>query len=256
MAVLSLTKHHGLGNDFLVLLDLAGAAPVGADLARALCDRRTGIGADGIIRVTPGAAGADVTMELRNADGSEAEMSGNGIRCLAQAALDAGLVGGARVDVATAAGLRSVEVRSGTDAAGIAVMAVDLGVARVEDAPDEHGVTTARVDLGNPHLVLRDDAGSLDLEKVAAPHPELNVELVAIGGRTAIDMRVWERGAGATQACGTGSGAAAAAAHHWGLVGERVAVRNPGGTLEIELGDTVTLVGPVQYVGRIEVPCH
>jgi diaminopimelate epimerase len=256
MAVLSLTKHHGLGNDFLVLIDLAGATPVGADLARSLCDRRTGIGADGIIRVTAGTDGAQVTMELRNGDGSEAEMSGNGIRCLAQAVLDAGIATGSRVDVATAAGLRSVEVRSATDAGGTAVMAVDLGVAKVEDAPDEHGATAARVDLGNPHLVLRDDAGLLDLSAVAAPHHDRHVELVSVTGRDAIDMRVWERGAGPTQACGTGSGAAAAAARHWGVVDDRVAVRNPGGTLEIELGDTVTLVGPVQYVGRIEVPCH
>ena len=86
-----LTKHHGLGNDFLVLLDLDGIHPVSAERAVALCDRRTGLGADGVLRVTAGTAGADVTMELLNADGSRAEMSGNGIRCLTQAVLQAGL---------------------------------------------------------------------------------------------------------------------------------------------------------------------
>ena len=80
-----LTKHHGLGNDFLVLLDLEGTQPVTPELAVALCDRRTGVGADGLIRVTAGQGEADVAMLLLNADGSEAEMSGNGIRCLAQA---------------------------------------------------------------------------------------------------------------------------------------------------------------------------
>ncbi|HEX2039563.1 MAG TPA: hypothetical protein VHF47_07505, partial [Acidimicrobiales bacterium] len=75
---LTLTKHHGLGNDFLVLLDLDSRTPLSADLARSLCDRRLGIGADGIMRVTPGVEGTDVTMQLRNADGGEAELSGNG----------------------------------------------------------------------------------------------------------------------------------------------------------------------------------
>ena len=90
-----LTKHHGLGNDFLVLLDLGGTHPVGPSDAVALCDRRTGIGADGLLRASAGTDGADVTMELFNADGSIAEMSGNGIRCLAQAVFQAGRGGAA-----------------------------------------------------------------------------------------------------------------------------------------------------------------
>ncbi|MDP9386895.1 MAG: diaminopimelate epimerase, partial [Actinomycetota bacterium] len=94
MPILTLTKHHGLGNDFLVLVDLEGRHPVDAGLARALCDRHRGVGADGVIRVTAGTEGADVTMQLRNADGGLAEMSGNGIRCLAQAVVDAGVVPG------------------------------------------------------------------------------------------------------------------------------------------------------------------
>src|SRR3546814_14956418 len=108
-----LTKHHGLGNDFLVLLDLDGIRPVSPQDAVALCDRRRGIGADGLMRVTAGtdgADGADVTMRLLNADGSVAEMSGNGIRCLAQAVFQAGLATPPVLRVATDAGLRTVTV--------------------------------------------------------------------------------------------------------------------------------------------------
>ena len=111
MLSLSLTKYHGLGNDFLVLLDLQDRRPVDADLARFLCDRHRGVGADGLIRVTAGTDGADVTMQLRNADGGPAEMSGNGIRCLAQAVLDAGVVPGPNLSVATAAGVRRLTLR-------------------------------------------------------------------------------------------------------------------------------------------------
>ncbi len=107
-----LTKHHGLGNDFLVLLDLDGIHPVSAEEAIDLCDRRTGIGADGLLRVTAGTDGADVTMQLRNADGSVAEMSGNGIRCLAQAVFQAGVVSPPELRVATGAGVRTVRVTS------------------------------------------------------------------------------------------------------------------------------------------------
>src|SRR3546814_13510938 len=108
-----LTKHHGLGNDFLVLLDLDGIRPVSPQDAVALCDRRRGIGADGLMRVTAGtdgADGADVTMRLPNADGSVAEMSGNGIRCLAPAVVQAGLATPPVLRVATDACLRTVPV--------------------------------------------------------------------------------------------------------------------------------------------------
>src|SRR5687768_6362973 len=111
-----LTKHHGLGNDFLVLLDLDGTRPVSPEDAVALCDRRTGIGADGLLRATRGTDGADITMELLNADGSLAEMSGNGIRCLAQAVFQAGLATPPVLTVATDAGLRTVTVLSQANA--------------------------------------------------------------------------------------------------------------------------------------------
>ena len=112
------TKHEGAGNDFLVVLDPDDAVRFSVAQVRLLADRRRGIGADGIIRVGPGRGGCDLSMQLHNADGSEAEMSGNGIRCLAQAAVDAGLVSPPGFTVATAGGRRTVEYSPG-DALGM-----------------------------------------------------------------------------------------------------------------------------------------
>ena len=259
---LSLTKHHGLGNDFLVLVDLDGLHPVDAALARALCDRHRGVGADGVIRVTAGTDGADVTMQLRNADGSLAEMSGNGIRCLAQAVLDAGVARGPELTVATAAGVRRLTV-VGDDGEGVVQVSVDMGPAKV--GPDEPQPTPDRgvrpVDMGNPHLVVRGPSFTTDDVLGMGPHIEalhaggVNVEFVTVGpGLDELTMRVWERGVGETQACGTGACAAAAAVHGWGLVGRRVVVHQPGGDAVVDLGpDTVVLTGPTQRVARMEV---
>ena len=262
MTTLSLTKHHGLGNDFLVLLDLDGLRPVDAALARALCDRHRGVGADGVIRVTAGTDGADVTMQLRNADGGLAEMSGNGIRCLAQAVLDAGLVGGLNLSVATPAGVRRLTVR-GADGPGTVRVSVDMGPAKV--GPEQPQPTPDRgvrpVDMGNPHLVLWGPA--FTTEDVLAMGPQIeshhpggiNVEFVTVGpGPDELTIRVWERGVGETQACGTGACAAAAAAYEWGLVGARVVVHQPGGDAEVEVRpDTVVLTGPAQRIAHVEV---
>jgi len=152
-----LTKHHGAGNDFLVILDPDNRRPLSAAGVRVLCDRHRGIGADGVLRVMNGRAGAVLSMELRNADGRVAEMSGNGIRCFVQAAVGAGLVGAGPVMVSTGAGLRSVDYRPG-DEPGLAYAGVDMGraVLGAELAPD--GVPGARrarlVDMGNPHVVV------------------------------------------------------------------------------------------------------
>jgi diaminopimelate epimerase len=262
MPVLNLTKHHGLGNDFLVLLDLDERTPVDAATARALCDRHRGIGADGIMRVTPGRQGADVAMQLRNADGGEAELSGNGLRCMAQAVVDAGVVPGPELSVATAAGVRRLVVGPG-EAPGSAWVSVEMGKAELgADQPQDLADRKARtVDMGNPHLVLvGPDPASIDVGELG-PRIEasfahgVNVEFVTVGpGPDALTMRVWERGVGETQACGTGACAAAAAAHAWGLVGERVTVHQPGGAAQVELRpDGVVLSGPTQRIARIEV---
>ena len=242
-----LEKYHGQGNDFLVLLDLDDRHPVGAEEARALCDRHRGVGADGVIRVTAGH-----TMELYNADGGRAEMSGNGIRCLALALVDAGLAQGPNLTIATDAGGRDVRI----DDDGM--VSVEMGTPRLHDVADEllpPGVLrAARVDMGNPHLVLLVDGLPGDeVTSYARAAGDVNVEVVTVGpdpGR--LTMRVWERGVGETQACGTG--ACAAAARSWGLVDDHVVVQQPGGDLRVSLaGETVVLTGPAVHVCSVEV---
>ncbi|MGH9188635.1 MAG: diaminopimelate epimerase [Acidimicrobiales bacterium] len=247
-----LEKYHGLGNDFLVLLDLEGSRPVDGEQARALCDRRRGVGADGLIRVTADGRGAAVAMQLFNADGRRAEMSGNGIRCLALALADAGLAPARSFTVSTDAGLRTVEMLDDGQ------IAVDMGAAQILDSrTTAGGLRETAVDMGNPHVVVEvADPAKVDLAEEAALRGDVNVEVVAAGpGPDEITVRVHERGVGETQACGTGASAAAAAAAGWGLVGDRVTVRQPGGDLQVHLGpDTVTLTGPAVYVGSVEVP--
>ena len=243
-----LTKHHGLANDFLVLLDLDAQHLIDGDLARALCDRRTGVGADGFIHGTAGAGHADLTMTLFNADGSLAEMSGNGIRCLAQAEALRRDVGELDVDVLTEAGLRHVTVRPSGQALTVWATA-GMGPAKVLDEGDGR----MEVDLGNPHLVIR-VADPWDDGLLPEAAPDRNTELIAPGpGDDAITMRVIERGVGETLACGTGACAAAHAAHAWGLVGERVTVHMRGGDAEVVLGDNIQLSGPATYVASVEV---
>ena len=263
---LHVAKLHGLGNDFCVWLDLDGTgSPLTPGLARAVCDRHRGIGADGLIRATrpdgpsDGPAEAALTFELRNADGSEAEMSGNGLRCLAQAAFDAGVIAAEHPFVVlTAAGPRSLMLRV-TEAPTIVWVSVDMGVARTFGGDERcnvgHGTLT--VDMGNPHLVVAGpDPATVAVDELG---PSLerrvpggqNVEFVALGpGRDEITMRVWERGAGETLACGTGACAAAVAFHHWGRVGPRVTVHQRGGDADVELHDdgTVALSGPSQRI--------
>ncbi len=255
------TKHHGAGNDFLVVVDPDDRWSIDAALARTLCDRRFGVGADGVIRVLPGRDGADLSMELRNADGSEAEMSGNGIRCLAQAAVAAGLVSPPEFSVATLAGVRTIEYRPG-EHPDAAEASVDMGKAELgPDQPQQFPDRKARqVSMGNPHLVLLGpdpsvvDVASLGTQLQGLHLGGVNVEFIATGGPDTIVMRVFERGVGETLACGTGSCAAAAAAHSWGLVGESVAVRSPGGTLQVVLGvDGIRLSGPTWKVADVEI---
>ena len=239
--MIRLEKYHGLGNDFLVLLDLGDSCPLDAAAVRALCDRHRGVGADGVIRVTPGP-----TMELYNADGSRAEMSGNGIRCLAMAMVDAGLSGPEMV-VETDAGPKRVTV----DEDGWA--SVEMGMAKID--PKDVGV--AFVDMGNPHTVVEvADLTKLNVARQAAEWGGRNVEFVVIGpGRDEISMRVWERGVGETLACGTGACAAAAAAFVWGRVGPEVTVQQPGGNATVYLeSETIVLSGPAEHIATVEIP--
>jgi diaminopimelate epimerase len=259
MGVVRLTKHHGLANDFLVLLDPAGTTGVYARLARALCDRRRGVGADGVIVAGPGTDGADVSMLLRNADGGPAEMSGNGIRCLGQAvALDRGAD---RLDlvVATDAGHRALAVAPGPDARTASVR-VDMGPAKVDGAPFDLPGRVALVDIGNPHLVLeRDDLADVDV-RGEGPGLEgllpggVNVEWYRRREDGDLELVVWERGSGATEACGTGACAVAAADAVWHGGTGAVRVHMPGGSVEVGLGEALTLTGPAVLVATLEVP--
>lgn len=282
-ATIHLTKHHALGNDFLVLLDPDDQVDFGLEMARSLCDRHRGIGADGMIHARTGPAPADVTMTLRNADGGVAEMSGNGIRCLAQAVVDAGIGRGPQLTIATGGGLRRVTVDDETGP-GIRRVSVDMGPATLgPDQPQEClGRRVRTVNMGNPHLVLLGpdprevDVADLGPKMEALTPGGINVEFVMIGpGRDELTLRVWERGVGETLACGTGACAAASAAHSWGLVGSNVTVHQPGGAAGVELREvstadnadndpvgatatelaagTVVLSGPTQLIARIEV---
>ena len=247
--MIELVKLHGLGNDFLVSFDAGGP-----DLARAVCDRHTGIGADGLILGGRGDGGL-LTFRLWNADGGEAEMSGNGMRCLAHAALDRDLVEEQQpFGVMTMAGRREVTIRRTGPGATWGV--VEMGTIKVADEAGgacNVGNGAVLVDVGNPHLVvLGPDPRTVDVARLGAELERsdpagLNVEFVTLGPEPdSVTMRVWERGVGETQACGTGSCAAAAALHHWGRVGPAVTVHQPGGSVAVELrpDGTATLAGP------------
>jgi diaminopimelate epimerase len=251
-----LAKFHGLGNDFLVLLDETGATPAKPEAARMLCDRRTGIGADGLIWVGPSERG-DVTMTLHNADGSRAEMSGNGIRCLAHAVARARGLDAIDLAVATDAGLRHVQLRPTGDARTVEVR-VDMG--EVAEAPATNLGMDAKdvvgVSVGNPHVVLLfADRHALDAAADAFASIDRNVEFVLAGpGESELTMRVVERGVGETLACGTGACAAAWAARRWGIAGDEITVHMPGGSAVVELGSTVHLTGPSVLIADVEVP--
>jgi diaminopimelate epimerase len=262
-----LTKHHSLGNDFLVLLDRDGTRPVTGATALAICDRHRGVGADGLLRVTArsgvGNGVANVMMQLFNADGGRAEMSGNGISCLAQAVVLAGIVPGPTVTVSTDAGKRTVRIEPTGDAREHRAT-VDMGVAKVLDEEadwiDSTVIRAAHVDIGNPHLVLHVPRLVDDDELVARGQRAnelvpggINVELVTTGSQPdELVMQVYERGVGVTEACGTGACAVAAAAEHWGLAGRSVRVRQPGGPADIVLGSTIEMTVPVVHVATID----
>ena len=263
---LTLTKHHGLGNDFLVALehDNRGLRP-SADLARRWCDRHRGVGADGLIfAMDPTVPGADVEMILFNADGSVAEISGNGIRCLGQAVLRARGAHGGDVTIDSGAGRRLLRATA-TDDPNRLQVSVDMGA--VGEGPplgprsaafDAVGVATA--DIGNPHLVIRlDSLSGIDPAEhgplLEADYPlGMNVHFLAQAGPDAIELLHWERGAGVTEACGSGATVSAHLAHRWGLVGSRVNVAMPGGDVIVEVGDPMVLIGEAVYIATVEVP--
>jgi diaminopimelate epimerase len=266
-------KYHGTGNDFVMLEDLDGERALSSELVAALCDRRFGVGADGVIRVTADVAGNDFFMDYWNADGSVAEMCGNGVRCLAKLVYERGHTRRTELDIGTRDGVkhvsldvregvvRSVTVRMGPPAFARARIPM-LGQADEPYLAEPfevlgHTFKASAVSMGNPHLVLfvDDDPARSDVARIGpaaendAMFPEkANVEFVAVAG-DGLSVRVWERGVGETMACGTGACAALVAANEAGLVPLRSEVRFPGGAVTVErtAGD-VLLIGPVERV--------
>ena len=265
---LAFTKGHGTGNDFILVLDEHGQIEISAEQVASMCDRHFGIGADGLIRVTPTAKSPEVShlleqepgaqwfMDYRNADGTKAEMCGNGIRVFARYLLDNGLAeltSGSTLPIATRDGIKDLTATQ-------TGFAVDLGLFKVGD--DEtlvraRGLSVARpaleVNVGNPHRVvaLADNAEleSIDLGRAPMLEPEAhggaNVEFVVLDeplikeGVAGLTMRVHERGVGETLSCGTGIAAAAIAIRHY-AGGEQNywKVTVPGGQVAVRMFPT------------------
>jgi len=251
------TKMNGLGNDFVVLDARAHALPpLDSEIVRALADRRLGIGCDQLVLLEPSAE-ADFAMRIFNCDGGEVEACGNATRAVA-------LMVGGNCTIATSAGLLHAS------AAGDGV-AVDMGVPRFDwDAiPVSYPMDTLSmpvgweelerpvgVNVGNPHVVFfvpDNDAVQLDrlgplIENDPLFPEKVNVNVATVEDRETIRLRVWERGAGLTRACGTGACATAVAAMRRDLVGRAVEVILPGGSLDIEWGadDRITMIGPAE----------
>jgi diaminopimelate epimerase len=247
----SLEKWHGAGNDFVVdVTTLDGLEFWDAERAAAVCDRHLGVGADGLM--VAAIHGDEITSRLFNADGSRAEISGNGIRCLVAAVQRRSGDPRARRSVHTDAGDRSVTVQlDGVDGHGD----VDMGTVTLGDPlTDTLGVAS----VGNPHVVVLDQPewSNEFREAMAAQFSAhvggANVEFVTIKDPSHVSITVVERGVGWTLACGTGSVATVAVLHHRGLTTSQVRVDNPGGTLEVVLdGDQARLAGPVHFVAAL-----
>jgi diaminopimelate epimerase len=261
-------KYQGIGNDFVMLADPRDELELTPRLVRALSNRHFGIGADGVIRVAPGVDGADLSMDYLNSDGSIGEMCGNGIRCLALFAREEGMTDATHMQVATRAGLMTIEVGENGR------VRVDMGAPIFEPAAipirwegtealhaklevDGEVVEATCLSMGNPHAVLFVD----DPERapVATLGPRLetheafpnraNVEFVRVVSPERVEMRVWERGVGETLACGTGACAAAVASRLIGGADAAMVVSLPGGELEIEWEGSLEDDKPVFMTG-------
>ena len=275
--LLRFTKMHGLGNDFVVIDAITQAVTMTPGLARKIADRHFGVGCDQILLVEPPTSpDVDFNYRIFNADGSEVSQCGNGARCFAKFVRDRQLTGKRTIRVRTAAGLITLEVGADNQ------ITVNMGVPVFEPARvplltdaasdiytlevDGERVSFSALSMGNPHAVIRVDEVStapvLTLGPAIETHPRfperVNVGFMAIKNRNEIDLRVYERGAGETLACGTGACAAVVAGIRRGELNERVKVNLPGGSLSIRWAgeDTpVLMTGPATTVfqGRIRL---
>lgn len=269
--LIAFTKMHGIGNDFIVVDDFFSktVTPLNALVARAMCDRRLGIGADQILWLKPAQTpSADFRMDILNADGSVAEMCGNGIRAAILYFHDRLSPQKSRYEVETLAGLKWADVHGRN-------VTVDMGEPQLLGGFSQGGELLAlktspqsnaqlsffEISMGNPHAVFFTDAS---IEKVGAEiethsrFPErTNVEFVTVEGPQTIRVRVWERGAGITLACGTGACASAVASIATGRVKSPVTVKLPGGNLLIHWNDPkgpVLMEGPAEEVFSGQYP--
>jgi diaminopimelate epimerase len=261
-------KYQGIGNDFVMVADPADEITLSAKAVREVCDRRFGIGADGVIRVAPGRDGGQLLMDYVNSDGSIGEMCGNGIRCLALFALEQGMTKDLELGVETPAGLKVVAVQPNEQ------VRVDMGppifapseipvrwsgddALRARLSMEYTEVEVACLSMGNPHAVLfvEDplDAPVTTLGPTIEHHPAFpkgtNVEFVRVLSPERIKMRVWERGSGETLACGTGACAAAVATRLLVKGSPRIGVELPGGELEVEWNGSLQEESPVFLTG-------
>lgn len=273
-AMTAFLKMHGLGNDFAVFDARKEGFALDSAAARAIADRRTGIGCDQVIVIGRGRSGIDADMRIYNADGGEVESCGNAARCVGRLLMEERDT--AKVRIATAGGLLVCEE------AGNGLVTVDMGAPEFswEKIPLAKPVDTggfalsvdgaefraSALSVGNPHCVLFvDDADAADVAGLGPRierHPlfpaRVNVEFVTALSRTRLRMRVWERGTGITRACGTGACAAAVATHRRDLAARKVEVVLDGGTLAIEwraADNHVLMTGPatLSYRGEIDL---
>lgn len=263
---------HGLGNDYVFVNCFVEAVDDPAAVARAISDRHRGVGGDGLILICPSKT-ADVRMEMYNADGSRAQMCGNGIRCVAKYAYEHGLARSNPLRIETDAGVR--QVRLCVEQGCVQRVRVDMGRPSLDpkDLPSTieadsiiakameiggRSYEVTCVSMGNPHaVVFVDDLEAVDLASVGprfenAPlFPErINAQFVRVDSPRKITMKTWERGSGATQACGTGACAACVAGAVTGRTQRRITASLPGGDLEVEWAedDHVHLTGPAVEV--------
>jgi diaminopimelate epimerase len=274
------TKMHGIGNDYVYVNLHEETVPDPAALARAVSPRRFAIGADGLVLIGPSSQ-ADVSMRMWNADGSEAEMCGNAIRCVAKYAYERGLVGSkTELAVDTAAGVRHIrlEIEDGR----VGAVRVNMGppalarsripmsgreterVVRESLRVDGTDYTITCLSMGNPHCVIfTDEVDAVPLEEVGprietheAFPQRINVHFAQVLSGTELKMRTWERGSGITLACGTGASAVCVAGVLEGLTARKVRIHLPGGELELEWeeGGDVFMTGPATEVYSGEWP--
>ncbi|MDO8518599.1 MAG: diaminopimelate epimerase [Deltaproteobacteria bacterium] len=264
---LKFTKMHGAGNDFVMIEEGAyGNTPLHPDVIRKICDRRFGIGCDQLLIVAPSQK-ADFRMDIYNADGGQVEMCGNGIRCFAKYVHDKKISSKTCLDVETLAGIIKPEMIKHPGNNGDTLwVKVDMGEPTVSGEMKVRKFVGTSLSMGNPHYVVFvdrvDNYPVWEYGRLIETDPRfpnrVNVEFIQVLSPKELKMRVWERGAGETQACGTGACAAAVAAVLRQKTGREVLVHLKGGDLEInwdEKTNHVFMTGPATtvYEGEIEI---